>query len=116
MKCPFVWSEIFLIAPPNPLAEQKRMQSKAEGDARADGVETYSEVSARPDNEVMRRLCPRGLAEQKRMQSEAHRSRGAKAYLMYVEVTCEKQRRYAPFMPAKGEIFPTSRGLHSPAD
>ena len=34
------------------LARQKRMQSEAEGDARADGVETYSEVSARPDNEV----------------------------------------------------------------
>ena len=38
------------------------MQSEAEGDARADGVETYSEVSARPDNEAMRRptQAPRG--------------------------------------------------------
>ena len=62
------------------LAEQKRMQSEAEADARADGVATYSEVWARPDNDVSKKhlrkgrcflrsdnLCPR-LARQKSMR------------------------------------------------
>jgi hypothetical protein len=37
------------------------------------------------------------LAEGKRMQSEAYRRLGLKAYSMYVEVTIEEQRSYAPF-------------------
>ena len=49
---------------PKLLAEQKRMRDEAEGDAHADGVENYSKVGARPDNEVSRRLCPRGYARE----------------------------------------------------
>ena len=36
---------------------------EAEGDARADGVDIYSEVSARPDNEVSGDLRPRGATK-----------------------------------------------------
>ena len=37
-------------------------RDEAEGDARAEGVEAYSEVRARPDNDVSRRLCLREAA------------------------------------------------------
>ena len=38
------------------------MQDEAQGDTSADGVETYSEVLVRPDNEVLRRFILRDYA------------------------------------------------------
>ena len=69
---------------------------KAEGDTRADGVVTYSEVSVRPDNEVWRNLCPRDRGAEF-SSDKAHRRLRLMAYFAYAEVAIEEQRSMAEF-------------------
>ena len=80
------------------------VRDEAEGDARADGVYTYSEVGARPDNEVRKPLkrrgfrsgnfCPRGIAEVKLRKTRRKKTPAPTAYFAYVEVGAFSTTKY----------------------
>ena len=86
-------------------AEQKRMQSEVDGDAHADGVVTYVEVWARPDNDVSRDLCP---PQRSRNRCETGEQRENTTVWRFLEAKSSPQG-------ARGEGYAPTRGVRSVA-